>query len=263
MQIDAGLDTGPMLLRYETEIGPDETAPELAARLAEAGAPLVAETLRRLERGEIAPSPQDDSQASFAPLLKKEDGRIDWSLSAQQIYNRIRGLQPWPGAFTTFRGKSCHIWGTPASRRSPRRGCRRSFADARGRATRRHAASTPLCELESVQLEGRKRVTAREFANGARLARRALRRLDWRRLRGTYMAISPPEKLPSTCCAAWRRRARTRATCCTRSLARAVKPADAALATELTLGVLRWRGCSISCSERSSEEAASSASIYP
>ncbi|MDE3109839.1 MAG: methionyl-tRNA formyltransferase, partial [Acidobacteriota bacterium] len=94
MQIDAGLDTGPTLLRYETPIGPDETAPELAARLAEAGAPLVAETLRKLDRGEIAPAPQDHSRATHAPPLSKSDGRIDWSLTAPNIYNCIRGLDP-------------------------------------------------------------------------------------------------------------------------------------------------------------------------
>ncbi len=92
MQVSAGLDTGPMLLKHETGIGPDETAPQLAARLAEAGAPLVAETLRKLDRGEITPEPQDNSQATLAPLLKKEDGRIDWSQPAQAIYNRIRRL---------------------------------------------------------------------------------------------------------------------------------------------------------------------------
>ncbi|HUA01502.1 MAG TPA: methionyl-tRNA formyltransferase, partial [Candidatus Aquilonibacter sp.] len=113
MQIDAGLDTGPMLLKYETEIGRDETAPELTVRLAEAGAPLIAETLRGLDGGTIRAIPQDHSEATLAPPLKKEDGRIDWWLSARKIHNRIRGLQPWPGAFTTFRGKSCQIWGKP------------------------------------------------------------------------------------------------------------------------------------------------------
>ena len=92
MQIDPGLDTGPMLLKYETEIAPDETTPQLAARLSEAGAPLMVETLRNLAAGEIQLIPQDDSQASFAPILKKEDGLLDWSLTAQQIYDRIRGL---------------------------------------------------------------------------------------------------------------------------------------------------------------------------
>ena len=114
MQIDPGLDTGAMLLKYETEIGADETSPELAARLAEAGGPLMAATLGKLTRGEISPTPQNSSEASFAPLLKKEDGKIDWSLPAEAIYNRIRGLQPWPGAFTSFRGKSFHVWGKPA-----------------------------------------------------------------------------------------------------------------------------------------------------
>ena len=94
MQIDAGLDTGPMLMKHEVEIEPDETSPELGVRLAEAGAPLVVETLRVLERGELKPIAQDNSQATFAPPLKKEDGFIDWSLTAQKLYGRIRGLQP-------------------------------------------------------------------------------------------------------------------------------------------------------------------------
>ncbi len=114
MKIDAGLDTGPALLQYETPIGADETAPDLSTRLAAAGAPLVAETLLQLDRGEIAPQPQDNSQATLAPPLKKEDGRIDWSFSAQKINDRIRGFDPWPGAFTSFRGKTCHVWGRPA-----------------------------------------------------------------------------------------------------------------------------------------------------
>lgn len=177
MQIDAGLDTGPMLLKYETEIGRDETAPELAARLAEAGAPLMAETLRGLEHGAIAAIPQDDSQATFAPPLKKEDGRIDWSADAPKIYNRIRGLQPWPGAFTSFRDKNCHIWGKPAPQTAAGAGLKSATGEfpvpgaiivskqilaACGQGT--------ALRLEFAQLEGRKRVTAQEFANGARLA---------------------------------------------------------------------------------------------
>jgi methionyl-tRNA formyltransferase len=179
MLIDAGLDTGPMLLKREIEIGPDETAPELAARLAEAGAPLVAETLRRLASGEISPAPQDSSHATFAPILKKGDGRIDWSLRAQQIYNRIRGLQPWPGAFTLFRGKNCHIWGSPVLQPSvgaglePAPGSQSStsgvIAVLDGLPIVTCGGGTSL-RLEFVQLEGRKRVTAQEFANGARLA---------------------------------------------------------------------------------------------
>ncbi len=100
MRIDAGMDTGEMLLQRELEIGPSETAPELAARMSELGAPLMAETLRGLAAGTIVPRPQAHEQASCAPMLKKEDGRVDWSRPAQEIFNRIRGFAPWPGAYT-------------------------------------------------------------------------------------------------------------------------------------------------------------------
>jgi methionyl-tRNA formyltransferase len=177
MNIDAGLDTGPMLLRFETMIGPDETAPELYARLSEAGAPLVAETLRGLERGTITRAPQDNSQATFAPPLKKEEGRIDWSQSAQEIYNRIRGLQPWPGAFSSFRGKNCAIGGRPISppATSGVQGSPTDGSHSPGEIFKPNANVVVACGdgtallLEFVQLEGRKRVTAPEFANGARL----------------------------------------------------------------------------------------------
>jgi methionyl-tRNA formyltransferase len=171
MQIDAGLDTGPMLLKYETEIGPDETSPELYARLAEAGAPLMVETLRGLAEGTLKPTPQDDSQKSFAPPLKKEDGRIDWSLRADQIYNRMRGFQPWPGAFTTFRRKACSVWGKPASASPESRapGASGTIQLQNGEILVSAGDGTSL-RLEAVQMEGRKRVAAREFANGARLA---------------------------------------------------------------------------------------------
>lgn len=169
LQIDAGMDTGPILLQHAMEIGPGETAPELLARMAEAGAPLMVETLRRLERGEIQPQPQDHSQASLAPMLKKEDGRIIWSDTAQQIYNRILGLAPWPGAYTTFRGQLCHLWCRPAeaaaviSRETP------------GTLLPSSAGLFVVCGrgsrlfVQFVQLEGRKRISARDFANGARL----------------------------------------------------------------------------------------------
>ena len=167
MRIDAGLDTGPMLLKHETEIGLDETAPELAARLAAAGAPLMAETLRKLERGEITPIPQDNSQATLAPPLKKEDGLISWDLPAAKIYNRIRGLQPWPGAFTTFRGKTCQIWGRPLQPVA-------SGGESGILLPTREDGLLVICgsgvlRVDHAQLEGRKRVTGMEFANGARI----------------------------------------------------------------------------------------------
>jgi len=168
MQIDAGLDTGPMLLKYETEIGRDETAPELTARLAEAGAPLIAETLRGIESGKIAATAQDGSQATLAPPLKKEDGRIDWWLSARKIYNRIRGLQPWPGAFTTFRGKSCQIWGKPLKPVAVG-GMPGILLPTKEDGLLVICGGESVLRVEHVQPEGRKRVTAQEFLSGARL----------------------------------------------------------------------------------------------
>jgi len=167
MQIDAGLDSGPILLQRTLSIGADETAPELARRLAEAGAPLMIETLRKLDRGEIVPVIQDHTQATLAPRLRKEDGRINWRHTAAHIYNRIRGLEPWPGAFTTFRGRLCHVWGRPAAAvaRAEAPGTLFASSDelqvACGEGTR--------LRLDAVQLEGRKRVAAADFAHGARL----------------------------------------------------------------------------------------------
>src|SRR5438445_80734 len=115
MRIDAGMDTGGILLQREMEIGPAEAAPELAARMSEAGAPLVEETLRGLDAGTIVPRPQNHAEATIAPILKKEDGRIAWNSSALEIYNRMRGFAPWPGAYTTVSGQTCHLWCAPAA----------------------------------------------------------------------------------------------------------------------------------------------------
>lgn len=168
MLIDAGLDTGPMLLKYQTGIGADETAPELTAQLAEAGAPLIVETLRKLVRGEIAPVAQDNSQASLAPILKKDDGRIDWWLSAFKTYNRIRGLQPWPGAFTTFRGKTCQIWGKPLKPISVG-GAPGIILPTQEDGLLVICGAGTVLRVEHLQLEGRKRVTDGEFMSGARI----------------------------------------------------------------------------------------------
>lgn len=168
MQIDAGMDTGPMLLRKEIEIGADETAPELARRMSEAGAPLMAETLSKLARGGIAPVAQNASLATYAPLLEKEHGKIDWSLPAQQLYNRMRGFLPWPGAYSTFRGQTCQIWGRPADSAAAE-GDAPGTLLASGDAIDAVCGKSSLLRMDTLQIEGRKRVTAREFANGARL----------------------------------------------------------------------------------------------
>jgi methionyl-tRNA formyltransferase len=104
MQMDAGMDTGPILLQETTAIGAEETAGELGARLAQMGADLLQEGLPLIERGELFPIAQDNSQATYAPLLTKADGLIDWSLPAEEIANRVRGFSPWPGTYTTRAG---------------------------------------------------------------------------------------------------------------------------------------------------------------
>jgi methionyl-tRNA formyltransferase len=169
MQIDAGLDTGPVLLKYQTGIGADETAPDLYAQLAEAGAPLIVETLKKLDRDEITPIPQDNSQASLAPPLKKEDGRIDWFLPAPKIYNRIRGLQPWPGAFTTFRGATCRIWGKPLKPVAAG-GTPGIILPTQEDGLLVICGASTVLHVEQVQIEGRNRISDREFMNGARIA---------------------------------------------------------------------------------------------
>jgi methionyl-tRNA formyltransferase len=175
MRIDAGMDTGDMLLQREMEIGTKETAPELAARMAVFGAPLMAETLRGLAAGTITPKPQNHAEASYAPMLKKEDGGIDWKRPATEIYNRMRGFTPWPGAYTTFRGQRCHVWGEPVSKERSAGLPSDAGSSLPGNLVAEKnelfawcGDATVLC-VRTVQLEGRKAVKASDFANGARL----------------------------------------------------------------------------------------------
>ena len=183
MRIDPGMDTGEMLLQQELAIGKDETAPELAARLAEAGAPLMVETLRGIANGTLQGQAQNHAEATLAPILKREDGLVDWELPAEQIYNRIRGFAPWPDAYTQFRGQMCHLRGKPIREKtdtvskSAGLGSLALFevwepgtiVDAgRGRLWVACGQGT-LLALSTVKLEGRKQVSADEFANGARL----------------------------------------------------------------------------------------------
>ena len=107
MKINEGLDTGDMLLKWETEIAPEETAPQLSARLAAAGADLAVKTMAQLDR--IPPQPQDNSQATYAPILRKEDGHVAWQRPAREILNRMRGFDPWPGAYASLRGQKFQI----------------------------------------------------------------------------------------------------------------------------------------------------------
>jgi methionyl-tRNA formyltransferase len=164
MHLDAGLDTGDILLQQPLPIAPDDTADTLAPRLASSGADLVIETLRRLQAGSIQPRPQDSSQASLAPILKKEDGIVDFSRSATEIFNRIRGFQPWPGAHTKFRGKNLQfVKARPATGSLPP-------AELHAQANRLVVGcghNTSL-ELLEIQLEGKKRSSAADFVRGYR-----------------------------------------------------------------------------------------------
>ena len=162
MRIDAGLDTGDILLQQQLPIAPDDTAETLAPALATMGATLLVETLPGLEAGTIQPRMQDDSQSSLAPILKKEDGLIDFARPAVEIYNRLRGFQPWPGAYTKFRGKNLQIWkARPSDTSAP-------AAELRVDSNRLLVGcgrNTSL-ELLELQLEGKKRTSARDFIQG-------------------------------------------------------------------------------------------------
>lgn len=162
MRIDAGLDTGDILLQKEIPIAPQDTALTLAPRMAAIGAELLVETLRGLQAGTILPRPQDHARATLAPILKKEDGQIDFDLAAREILDRLRGFQPWPGAYTSFRGKNLHVWSAqPVDRPVPKG----EVMVENGRLIVGCGASSAL-ELLEVQLEGKKRVPAADFVHG-------------------------------------------------------------------------------------------------
>ncbi len=169
MQMDPGLDTGPILLQRKTPIGDTETAPQLTSRLAVIGAELMVETLQRLDDGTLSPIPQDDSQASNAPLLKREDGLIDWHWSSIEILNRQRGFTPFPGCYTIADHRRLEIL--------------RAVSE---NSLERHAESGTIIEIVKdsfvvqcghdsqlrvmeVQLEGRRIMPARDLLNGGSL----------------------------------------------------------------------------------------------
>ena len=162
MRIDAGLDTGDILLQKDIPIAPEDTAVTLSPRMAAIGADLMVETLHGLQAGTVHPRPQDHVRATLAPILKKEDGKIDFQLSAQEILNRLRGFQPWPGAYTSFRGKNLHIWAAQPSKRAVAAG--EIFAE-NGQLVAGCGAESALQSLE-VQLEGKKRMPAADFVHG-------------------------------------------------------------------------------------------------
>ena len=164
MRLDAGLDTGDILLQKEIAIKSDDTSETLLPRLASIGSGLVVETLRGLQAGTIHPQPQDNSQASLAPILKKEDGLVDFTRAAAEIVNHLRGFQPWPGAYTQFRGKNLQVLkAQPAADLLP-------SAELRVLGDRLvvGCGQETSLELLELQLEGKKRTWARDFIHGYR-----------------------------------------------------------------------------------------------
>jgi methionyl-tRNA formyltransferase len=169
MKIDAGMDTGDMLLERREPIRGDDTTETLGARLSVTGADLMIETLRKLERGEVTPRPQNHALATLAPRLKREDGLIDWSLTAEEIERRVRGLAPWPGAYTAFRGMRLHVWRAEAVAAAEGSSAAPGTLMAEGKRLAVACGAGTQLLLHEVQLEGRKRISARDFVNGARV----------------------------------------------------------------------------------------------
>lgn len=173
MQIDVGLDTGALYLQRATPIGDTETAPQALARLAVLGAELLGETLARLD--ELEPQPQSEDAATHAPILRREDGLIDWSASAHEIERRVRGFQPWPNAHTQFRGQRLIIQQASLPDVSLDSFPERAGAgageirQARGDELEVECGAGTRLRLWEVQLEGKRRMSARDFINGMRV----------------------------------------------------------------------------------------------
>ncbi|MBI5598472.1 MAG: methionyl-tRNA formyltransferase [Deltaproteobacteria bacterium] len=173
MLMDSGMDTGPVLLKEEAGIGPDETAGELSERLSVSGAGVLVKTLKLLFDGKITPKPQDNARATYAPALKKEEGRIDWNLSPDEIRNRIRGLSPWPGAYTHLNGRLVKIHGGEA------------LSDFRGISEKRDVkpggvvfaaddgivvkCGKGVFKITELQPESKRRMSAAQYLRGHRL----------------------------------------------------------------------------------------------
>ncbi len=164
MRIGAGLDTGDILLQWEVPIGLEDTAETLAPRLAALGADMMVETLRGFQSQNLHPRPQDHARATLAPILKKEDGHIDFHRPAPEIYNRLRGFQPWPGAFTRFRGRNFNVWAAKPVKKSLPEG--ELMVD--GDCLIAGCAGQMALELIEVQPEGKKRMSAKDFVHGYR-----------------------------------------------------------------------------------------------
>lgn len=164
MKIDAGLDTGDILLQEKIPIAPDDTAETVAPKLAAVGANLIVATLHGMQAGNISPRPQDHTQSTLAPILRKEDGLIDFSRPAPEILNRMRGFQPWPGAYSKYRGKNLQVWKAASFDRtlSP------SELRVEGDHLLVGCGHSSTIEVLELQLQGKKRTSASDFIRGHR-----------------------------------------------------------------------------------------------
>lgn len=173
MLIDEGLDTGPILLQRASPIEEGETAPQLLERLSHTGADLLGETLARLE--EIEPRPQRDEDATLAPLLRREDGVIDWTHDAFDIERHVRGFQPWPNAYSFHSGRRLIIWRATAlevgtrddNHATPKQAG--EIIEAHGDGFVVACGSDTSLRVAELQLEGKQRMSARDFINGMRV----------------------------------------------------------------------------------------------
>ncbi len=168
MLMDEGMDTGPMLLQEKLEISPDDTAGTLAPRLAELGGRLLVDTITQLKAGTLIPKKQDDGLATLAPLLKKEDGLIDWTINATAIADRVRGLSPWPGAYTFFSAERWNIWKAVSNGGA--------VTDKPGTIVAVNkqaivvATGDGLLDIREIQIANSKRMTVGQFLAGHRVA---------------------------------------------------------------------------------------------
>jgi methionyl-tRNA formyltransferase len=165
MLLDSGMDSGPILLSKEVSVGPLETAGQLHDRLAVIGAELLLETISGLKTGRVSPKPQPDDGASLAPMLKKEDGLLDWSRPAEELARQVRGLDPWPGAYTSFQGKNLKVFGAQALPGQGQPGRIMALADGLIHV----AAGRDSLALAELQLAGKNRQDAAQFWNGQHL----------------------------------------------------------------------------------------------
>jgi methionyl-tRNA formyltransferase len=167
MKMDIGLDTGDILLIRETIIGADENAVELMERLAFTGAELLSQTLAMFD--ELKPQPQNHAEATLAPIMRKEDGAIDWNLSAKQISNRIRGFQPFPTSFTKYQDKKLTIWKASPTDNEERTTAGGQILAAKGEKLFVSCGNQTVLQIEELQIEGKRRMMTCDFLNGVKM----------------------------------------------------------------------------------------------